>query len=187
MKKALPIIVLIVILAGGGIFVGSRLLSQDKGEVVTQEQEKQEAEVPQEEDEEEGESFVGELKDALSLGKSMECTWRKDDNNFGTAYIKNEKVYTEVTAEGEEMYAIVADYCTYWWEKDKTEGYKICVEPSGEEEVEPATEAFSWETPEISYSCKPTVISDAKFNPPSSIQFTDLLESMQDLNLPTGQ
>jgi hypothetical protein len=183
MKKALPFIIAGILVIGIGLLIGPGLLSRKESGTTSQPEAGQEIPEPEQE------TFTGKIKDALSLGKSMKCTWEKDSGNFGTAYIKGEKVYTDVTSGGTRMHSIFADNCTYWWEEGKTEGSKICIEPEEEveEEAGPAPEAFAWETPDISYNCSVTVIADSKFNPPSGIEFTDLFEALKGLELPFGE
>lgn len=136
----------------------------------------------------EGQSFTGKLRDALTLGQSMKCTWRQDENNFGTAYIKNEKIRTDVTTDGESAHSIMADNCTYAWEEGTTEGFKMCFEPAELEEMEEVPEVEvgeeampegdSYQTPDIDYTCEPAVVSDSMFNPPSGVQFVSPQELM---------
>jgi hypothetical protein len=140
----------------------------------TQEEVSQEVQAPQEE------GFTGRLKDALTLGRSMKCVWQQDENNFGTAYVKSEKVFTKVTVEGKKTNSIMADNCTYVWEEGKTDGFKMCYEPVAEEEVEtgeiPETPSGEppvsvGQTPDVNYTCEPAIVSDSMFNPPAGITF----------------
>jgi len=109
----------------------------------------------------------------------MKCTWKKDENNFGTAYMKNNKIYTEVTQASKKMYSLVVDNCNYSWEEGKTDGFKVCFEPEEGEEEMPTPEEFTWETPDIQYSCVKTVVSDSRFNPPANVNFMDLEQMMR--------
>ena len=136
--------------------------------------------------------FTGKLKDALSLGQSMKCTWKQDESNYSTSYIKGDKVYTEGTYAGQKMYSIMADNCVYSWQEGQAEGFKICYEPGQMEEMrESATGEegtvpgrYSGATPDVDYSCVPAVVSDAKFNPPSNITFASLEENMKQMMTP---
>jgi len=175
-KKNLPLIivgavVLVGLGIGGWMFLG-------KG--------KQEAPAPAEVEEEtapaeEEKGFTGKLKDALTLGQSMKCTWKQDEDNFATSYIKDSKIRTEVTQAGTKMHSIMADDCNYSWEEGKTQGLKICFEPEEEEEEaeEVAPEEATVETPDYEYNCSPAVVSDSMFNPPTSINFMDMSQMMQ--------
>ncbi len=132
--------------------------------------------------------FTGKLKDALNLGQSMKCTWSQDADNFGTAYIKDEKVRTDVTTDGKAAHSIMADNCTWVWEEGKAEGFKMCYEPAEMEEMEEVPEMevgqegipeeYSYQTPDIDYTCQPDVFSDSMFNPPSGVNFINPQEMM---------
>ena len=84
--------------------------------------------------------FLGSLKDALKLGKSMKCTWKKDEANFGTAYISDKKYKSENTVDGKLGYIVYDGECSYIWEDGKMEGLTYCLKPEDKEEVEPAEE-----------------------------------------------
>jgi hypothetical protein len=185
MKKNLPIIILVGVIILAGLAVGGWYLFLRGGQVPGVPSEGgQGILTPQGE----GQGFTGKLKDALTLGQSMKCTWSQDADNFGTAYIKNEQVYSEVTANGKKAFMITADNCTYTWEEGATEGYQMCFEPTeteemvvtpgvgvGEEEV-PAE--YQGETPEVNYDCRPAVVSDSMFNPPAGVKFINPQEMM---------
>lgn len=180
MKKALPIIIAVVVIAA--IAIGGWFLLKNRGimpstqvptggtqEVVTPEEEK---------------GFTGKLKDALTLGQAMKCTWEQDENNFGTAYIKNEKVHTDVTYQGKRAHSIMADDCTYAWEEGAAQGYELCVEPEEveveeTEEMEPELpEGYEAQAPDVNYNCEPAVVSEAMFELPSGINFINPMELM---------
>lgn len=168
MKKILPILLIVVVLVAGGGY-----LWWQRGEGTS--------ETGQEESSQE-ESFVGTLKDALVRGGSLKCTWEVDENSFGTSYLKNEKVYAEVTSAGTSGYMILSDNCIWTWSKDSSQGFRMCFEPTGDE-VMPDLEETSYgsTTPPsgVSYSCVPTVVSDAKFSPPASVTFSSIEDLMQ--------
>ena len=178
MKKLLPIIIVGVVVAGlgigGWIFLksgkGVPVVTQPTEEVVVQE-------TPATQEEEKG--FTGKLEDALTLGKAMKCTWEEDEDNFGTAYIKDENVHTDVTYEGTRSHTLIVDNCTYTWEEEKTDGLKICYEPEeGEEDKAVSEGPTTIEAPDINYHCLPAVVSDSMFNPPANISFVSLEEMM---------
>lgn len=170
MKKVLPVFVVVIVIVAG-LVIGRQFFPKKVSQVTPGEVEV-EQKAPQEE-----KGFTGRLKDALILGQSMKCTWKTDENNFGTAHVKNNKIYTEAVYGGKKMYSILADNCTYSWEEGATDGFKLCSEPEEPEEVS-MPEEFSWETADINYRCVKTVVSDSLFNPPSNIEFISPLEMM---------
>lgn len=185
MKKNLPIIIVLVVVALVILAVGGWYFLSKGGQAPGMPSEGgQGILVPQEE----GQGFTGKLKDALTLGQSMKCTWSQDADNFGTAYIKDEKVRTDVTTDGKAAHSIMVDNCTWVWEEGKTEGMKMCYEPTEmeamEEEVtemggmEEIPEEYSYQAPDIDYTCQPAVVSDSMFNPPSGVNFINPQEMM---------
>ncbi|MBU2592222.1 MAG: hypothetical protein ABH867_01100 [Patescibacteria group bacterium] len=185
MKKFLPFIVITILVIAiiGAAFIFSSKNSTVQPESLSEEIEEETASRQEEQEE----SIVGSLKEALSVGRSMECTWKKDENNYGLSRLKNDRVYTEVVAEGKKTHSIFADNCNYTWTEDESQGVKICIEPEKTEEGEVSQpEEFSWETPDISYSCKEVVISDTIFDPPAGIEFINPFEMMPGVNLPEG-
>lgn len=120
---------------------------------------------------------VSKLKDVLKPGQSMKCTWRVDDDNYGTAYTKDEKVFTQTSVMGKQMNTIVADDCSYSWETGSPEGVKFCYVPeetAEEEEIQVTDEAFTWENQDISYQCAAASVDDSKFVPPDGVDFVGI-------------
>jgi len=128
----------------------------------------------------EEQSFSGKLKDALGLGQAMKCTWKKDDQNFATAYLKGRNVYTEATMDGEKGYSLVKANCLYFWQEGKTEGVQLCSEPSPEEDSseDSLPEEFSTQTPDVDYRCERTDVPDSRFDLPAGITFTNPLQGL---------
>lgn len=178
MKKNLPLIIVGVVVVvglviGGWWFLGrgERVSIPTPGEVGEQ--------APTEGEE----GFVGKLKDALTLGQSMKCTWERDENNFATSYIKDSKIRTEVTQAGEKAYSIMADNCTYTWQENESQGFKVCFEPEEVEEGEEGEEAvtpeeMTAEMPEYEYNCEPTIVSDSMFDLPTGVNFLSMEQMM---------
>lgn len=170
MNKVLPIIVIVVIV---GAVIGSQTFLK-RGEQV---EAPGGAQVGQEAPVQEEKGFTGKLKDALLLGQSMECTWTKEGKDFATAFIKDKKVYSEAIYEDKKMYSIVRDNCVYTWGEGQTQGFKMCFEPTEAEDnwmdMEGAPPA------DIDYHCRPTMLTDAKFEPPTNVNFTSLEEMMR--------
>lgn len=124
--------------------------------------------------------FTGKLQDALSLGGSLKCTWKENEANSGFSFIKNKKIYTEVTQKGKKIFSILADNCIYSWEGEKTQGIKLCYPPQEEEnEEEKSWEKYSGQVSGIDYQCSPAIISDSQFSPPTSVVFVNPLEMIK--------
>ena len=174
MKKNLPLIILGMVVIVGLAIGGWWLLGRGKQISLPTAP----SEVSEQAPAEEGKGFVGKLKDALTLGQSMKCTWERDENNFATSYIKDSKIRTEVTQAGEKAHSIMVDNCTYTWQEGETQGFKMCFEPEeGEEEVV-TPEGITAEMPDYEYNCEPAIVPDSMFNPPAEVNFMNMEQMM---------
>jgi len=176
MKKTLPIIIILVVIVAAlaGWFLigkGKKATDQGDGQRTGQEEAK-------------GESFSGKIKDAFTRNIPLKCTYKMDDNNFGTGWIKNKRYYGEITANNKQGFIILVDNCMWTWDKDKAEGVKMCFDvEEGEsiwDEMESQDNQFKDD-----YNCSPSVVNDAVFTPPNNIKFTDLDEMMKGLGQPS--
>lgn len=173
MKKALPIFIVLVVVAVG--LVGWRFLG--KGEqTATPAGETQQTQTVQEETK--GESFTGKIKDAFMKNIPLKCTYKMDDKNFGVGYLKNKKYYGEITANGKVGYVILVDNCLWSWSKEQPQGVKMCFEPKEGEDIWSDIEKEQ-QTADYEYTCAPSVVSDSLFTPPADIKFMDVDEMMK--------
>jgi len=156
-KKILPIVVLIVVIAvGGWWFLGKgKLKVSMPGEI------KKEEGVG-------GEEFVGKLKEVMAKGIAYKCEF-KNDYMSGTGYIKGKKYFAEIASEGQEGFMIMRDNCMYNWRKGDKQGVKMCFDP----EMQEGMMGEGQGSPEGEYVCRPAVIADSKFELPSDVQFMD--------------
>ena len=169
MNKNLPLIVGAVVIVG--LVVGGWLfLGKGKPEVSAPAEVAEEAPAEQKE-----ESFTGKIKEAVLRGIPMKCVWKDDRGNSTTGYIKGKKYYAEVISEGRTGYLIMKDNCMWTWSKGESQGVKMCLEPTEEEEG-------LWEmegSPQEAYNCAPAAVSDSLFNPPANVNFMDMSQMMQ--------
>lgn len=160
MKKFLPIIIILaIIIVGAGAYVlvsGGKTPSLKEGipgvSKVT-------------------ESFSGTLKMAVEKGIPMQCSYKIDENNFGTGYIKGKKYLGEVTVQGQKSKILLLDNCIYTWNETAKQalGSKICFEPKNNESI--------WDQQgenKNNYTCSPVVVSDAIFSIPTDVKFMDV-------------
>lgn len=164
MKKLLPIIIVVVVLVGGVIgawwFLGKGSLSVPSmpGGI-------------KKETGQEGESFTGQLKEAIARGVPMKCTYTQGDFT-GTGFIKGKNYYGEISQEGKKGYVIMKDDCMWSWSEGENQGIKMCFEEDIWEQEEGTVPT------EAEYYCSPTLVSDSQFNPPASVDFLDMDEMM---------
>lgn len=166
MKKNLVIVVIVIIV----LVIGAWWFFGRGGGTSTSDETGQETSVS------EGESFTGKLKDILSLGQAMKCTWEQAGDSSGTAYLKNKQYYAEVTDSGKTGYIIIdKNNCLWTWEKGVNQGVKICYEPAASgEEGDYSSSYTQGGVPNVDYACLPTAVSDSKFSPPTNVNFMEL-------------
>lgn len=177
MKKLLPIIIVILVVGG----LGGYLLFQRDGLPSMSDQ----AEVVDQEDwisdiEEEGETFTGSLENMIGLNIPLRCTWSQEDAS-GTTWVKGRQFYTEVESQGQESQIIFKDDCMWAWSESEERGMKMCFDADQAEEIisgEADTPEATQLPTDMSFNCRPAAITDARFNPPTDVQFIDLDEFM---------
>lgn len=190
---ALPIILVAVV---AGIFLFSK-----KGEAPVTEEKKGAVEKVVEDAKD---SVIGSLKDAVGLGKKMECAYVEGDTEVKT-YIDGMKYKSVIVSKEGEMISIFDGNDFYGWNAKTKEGYvmkKSCMEELAK--TMPATEEgensnpADFETTEDVVEdtpldkCKETGAID--FTIPKDINFVDqcemlknLTNSLKDFEIPTGQ
>lgn len=165
MKKILPIIIiLVVVIALAGWFLmgkGKKTTNQGNNQQTTQEEAK-------------GESFSGKIKDAFTRNTPLKCTYKMDESNYGTGWIKNKRYYGEIIANGQKSFIILVDNCLWTWnEKEKDKGVKMCLAQQQDEDFWESFEEGQ-ETAGYNYNCSAAIVNDAVFTPPADVTFTDI-------------
>ncbi len=149
---------------------------------------------------ENGDSVVGSVKDMLTMGKSMKCTW-EDETGSGTTWIKGESVRSDIVQDGEKMGFIYHNNCNWSWggaNREGVEGIKTCFDKDVLEDMkkmgEDMADSFKdkdennnddFDMSDITgleedtnMKCSPAIISDDKFTPPADVKFTDMTDMM---------
>lgn len=130
------------------------------------------------------------IKDALSKSVSLQCDYTDDSGRKTIAYIKAGAVrsdYTGKTAQ-ESGSIIIKDKKMYFW--NGKQGMMIQVDPSEmmgsitpsaqktpSEQQKPGDVVNTLE--KFKESCKPSVVADSLFTPPTDVKFTDFSEIMK--------
>lgn len=160
MKKAIPIIIILVLVLGVGAWW---FLGRGGGGVTLPGGIEKEAG-------EEDESFTGKLKQAIALGVPMKCSYTQGDFT-GTGFVQGRKYYGEVSNQGRKGYVIMKDNCMWSWTEGQDQGVKTCFETDMWEEQE----GQQVQVPiEAEYHCAPVVFPESKFDPPANINFLDM-------------
>jgi len=126
-------------------------------------------------------NFSGSLLAATKLGVPMKCTYKVEGNEY-VGYVKGENWRGSMkSAQGKTSEVIMKDNCMWTWEEGVPQGMTTCFEPvEGEEETDLWEGAESAATsPDVNYSCIPTVITGSTFTPPVDVEFLDLDQMMQ--------
>jgi hypothetical protein len=178
--KSLFIVLLAVVVLTGCL---PKKDQSGKEETSTQKQTTQKESVK----EESKEGLSGTIKELIGLGKSLKCTWNKDENFNSVGYIKGNKYYGEIERlDGENNkttgFIIIKDECMWSWEKNKAEGIKMCFDTSEMEGTDDLSKSI-WDMDSsvtgTEYKCVPAIVSDSKFDPPSDVNFMDMEEMMK--------
>ena len=182
MKKILPVIVILVIIAAA--LAGWFLMVRNK-KTANQENNQNNQQMTQ--NETEGDSFTGKIKDAFMKGLPMKCTYKMDDQNYSTGYLKNKKYYAEVVVRGKMSYLVLIDNCMWTWNKeDKANGVKMCFAQQENEDMWSSFEQ-NQEAADYNYNCSPAIINDAIFNLPADVKFINMDDLMDQATQGMGQ
>ncbi len=160
----LPIVIVVAVLAVLGI-VGYLLMN--KGGVSTMGMKKN------------GGAFSS-IKDALSKSVSLECNYKDPTSGADMkVWIKNGAIRSDMPAQGSEEGGtmIMKDKKMYIW--NGNEGLVMSLETPEGQELETSdtgSEADNLIKDLEAYKndCKPAVVSDSLFTPPSDVKFTDM-------------
>jgi len=121
------------------------------------------------------------IKAVIDLGIPMKCSYKVGEMEY-EGYVKGQQWRGHIQLpNGNQGEIIFKDNCMWSWD-DKKQGTKMCFEPTEEGET-------LWDNPQqgtdmdLDYQCRPAAITDAKFTPPTDVNFMDL----DDMMGPMGQ
>ena len=129
------------------------------------------------------------LKDAISLGKSVRCTYKVEDAET-TSWVKGEKVRVEgvgVGSAGSGGMINDGEY-VYIWGNENKEGMKYKLSAMEQLEGTEGMDVDQWKDTKkwaaemednFQVDCQAVIISDDKFNPPADVEFKDMTEFME--------
>lgn len=194
MKKLVPvIIVLLVLVIGGWLFFSSK-----KTAVAPVEKTSEEANTLTEEKT----GVISSIKDAMGLGKTMQCTYSGPEGT-STVYVDGEKFKTIAEASGSKMTVLFDGKTQYYWDNGTKQGYSIsiaCLEEFNKSVPETKQEGSKQSQLEDFKSNLDTVdnaqCTEAKgidFTVPTDVTFTDqcammkqAVQMMQGIKIPEG-
>jgi hypothetical protein len=178
MKKTLPIIIIAAVVLLLGFYLMANRGMKNKSTSTTEQEQAQNVE---------RKTFVGSLKEAVSFGIALKCTYEVEGNQY-EGYIKGENYRGEMaSAEGQIAHVIVKDNCMWTWEEGATEGVKTCYDDveameTDETMMEEEESSSVWDQSQgsgISYTCTQSAVNDSMFEPPTEVTFMDLNTMME--------
>ncbi len=130
------------------------------------------------------------IKDALSKSVSLQCDYTDASGIKTTAYIKGGAIRSDTVGKTPEESgsAIIKDKKMYFWNSqggfvstipDTTGTPSIAPSKTGGEQPSDVINSLE----QYKESCKPAVVSDSLFTPPSNVKFQDVSEMFK---VPTG-
>ena len=108
------------------------------------------------------------LKAAVALGIPLKCSYKINEFEY-EGYLKGKSWRGKMKNMDKTTNIIMKDNCMFMWAEDAPGGTKMCME----EDIWDSEDA-QFEQPDMEYICTPSVFSDEKFTPPSSVEFMDL-------------
>ncbi len=190
MKKTitlLPVLFLVVFLAGC-----------NKSEPGAQEQSSQKNQNQEKKEEQKEESKSQSLKDLVSNGENVKCTWKSQQPSGetieGVSYVSGKNYYHEsnIKQGGEEtiVYTMSDGEWVYNWGNMNGKGTKMKLEETEEmqeegKQTEPTqNEAYRAQQQmqqDMAFDCQPWKVDNSKFTPPGNIEFDDMVEMMNQM------
>ncbi len=168
-KKGFPPIVIILIVVGVVVVAAGAFFMMNKGNMGSMMS---------------GSNAVTSIKDALTKSVSLECEYTDAQNVKAKYFIKNGAIRADMESSDPEQTGsmIMKDKAIYSW-KGK-EGFVMHL-PESKDEGESIDSKESSEADDVikdleAYKdkCKPSVVSDSLFNPPSDVDFQDMSKMM---------
>lgn len=171
-KKSLPLIVIILLVIGVVIVAVGGYFLMNKGKMT-------------------GGSLMNggnaftSIKDALTKSVSLECEYTDSENVKSKYYIKNGAMRADVESSDPEQSGsmIMKDKMLYSWRGKEGFAMKL-TDTEGDSEInsnegESEMDTMMKDLEEYKDKCKPSVVSDSLFTPPSDVEFSDMSKMME--------
>ena len=132
---------------------------------------------------------ITDLAAALSSGVAYKCTYRYEGMQT-EAWVKGEKSYTKSRVQGKLQHSMTDGVWMYTWSEGEKEGVKYNLAEMEKMSDVPESDGPGYvdmgETADaaVDVDCRPDVIADSMFVPPSNVEFMDMgefLKQLQDL------
>lgn len=144
----------------------------------------------------ENKSVFTSIKDALSKSLSLDCSFTDDTGRVTKSFIKNGAVRADFTGKTpqESGSVIVKDKKMYMWTADK-KGFtleltdaqlsgKATATGSATNPQSPQQSSILADLEKFKNNCKPGIVADSLFVPPTDVTFSDLSQLMKAIPTP---
>lgn len=133
---------------------------------------------------EEKKSVFESIRDAMSKSLSLQCTYTVGDVK-SVVYIKGKLIKSETEDKGQKYYAIIKDKKLWSWNDKNKQGIVFDFSEIQSKSLpgQKSDEDIINEVEQHKQNCKPTVLSDSMFNPPSDINFQDLSQMFKNFGV----
>lgn len=169
------VVVLVLFIAGGGYMVLNKRQTTPTGA--------QNATTAKPEEK----TLFTSIKDALSKSISLECMYKDDMGRETKSYIKNGAIRADMSSSKPEETGsmIVKDRKMYFW---TAQGGFMAQLPEGTDPKQEISQEQSMMESLEKYksNCKPSVVADALFMPPTNVKFQDYTQMMKAATAPSG-
>jgi len=178
MKKIIPAVVIIVLMAIVGYFLFMKKggVPKEPGTPKTQQK---------------GSNVISSIKEAITKSLPIKCEYPDEKGNTITSYIKGEKIRVVgyKTEEGNQGNTLITGDKMYVWDDQTKKGTIISLNkeatmvtgvPAESEETADQKAQTIENIEKYKEYCQVTVISDTIFKIPGDVQFTDLDQQMKD-------
>jgi len=152
--------------------------------------------VVKKEQQKDGDSFTGNIKDLMGFNKTQKCSWVEPEKGEGVVYVSGNKTRSEIkvmaTADqsAQQMFNISDGEWTYSWNPATKKGMKTKIEEMNEEdgvemeELEPTDigeEGNDYQeinNQDYEFKCENWKADAKMFIPPTDVEFVDMNEMM---------
>ena len=183
MNKNILIALAVVLLVGGGLFIVNRdtTTPENGGGAVTEEQDGSTIG-----------TISGGIKGLLAQGRAMQCTFEsvaEGGTTTGKVYVSGNDMRGDFELMQPDNKIVTSNMIrkgdmSYVWSSEFEQGLKsvipdVEIESGTTEQAAGQSDPFAELDQDVKFDCKPWIVNNAMFTPPSDIEFVDLAAQMQ--------
>jgi len=120
------------------------------------------------------------IRDAMSRSMSLKCEYKTVDSQT-VAYVKGKMVRVDGIYKNTNKNSTILKNDKMWtWDVVKKEGMIITLKQTEENKASTSDELIN-DLEKQKQFCKPTIVADSMFNPPTDVKFQDLSGMIENL------